>query len=117
MFLFGKESTFKVMQNQPPEYLPPIALASIIDLSAFQKIYGNSILLGTHTDPPKPCLVTRYPAGTSCVLPIKKTHVSRLEDSQYWVTKNGLGGAAYTMIQNHKGGFDSASGMSKSARE
>ena len=47
----------------------------------------------------------------------KKTHVSRLEDSQYWVNKNGLGGAAYTMIQNHKGGFDSASGMSKSAKE
>ena len=33
------------------------------------------------------------------------------------MTKNGLGGAAYTMIQNHKGGFDSASGMSKGARE
>ena len=35
----------------------------------------------------------------------------------YVVNKSGLGGAAFEMIQNHKGGFDSASGMSKSVRE
>ena len=40
---------------------------------------------------------------------LQKTHVSRLEDSQYWVNKNGLGGAAYIMIQNHKGGVGSVS--------
>ena len=42
---------------------------------------------------------------------------TQLVPAGYVVTKNGLGGAAYTMIQNHKGGFDSASGMFKSARE
>ena len=47
----------------------------------------------------------------------QKVATRKVEDSQYWVTKNGLGGAAYTMIHNHKGGFDSASGMSKSGRE
>ena len=33
------------------------------------------------------------------------------------MNKDGLGGAAYIMIQNHKGGLDSAPGISKSARE
>ena len=46
---------------------------------------------------------------------------SRLGDSQERENKGGLGGAGCIspreMIQNHKGGFDSASGMSKSVRE
>ena len=42
---------------------------------------------------------------------------TQLVPAGYVVNKNGLGGAAYTMIQNHKGGFDSASEMSKSARQ
>ena len=81
------------------------------------KHMGVSILLGTHTDPPLTRVYSRHIRQGQAVFYASKTHVSRFEDSQYWVNKRGLGGAAYTMIQNHKGGFDSASGMSKSARE
>ena len=66
--------------------------------------------------PPKPRLFTRY-----CESSRRKTfvfmHKTQPVPAGYVVNKIGLGGRPIEMIQNHKGGLDSASRMSKSARE